>query len=188
MTILWQLFYEFFKIGLFAIGGGMAALPFLQRLSEQKGWFPTSFITDMVAISESTPGPLGINMATYVGYQMAGVIGGIVATLGTIIPSIIIASVVSAYLSKFRNSPLIDHTFYGLRPAVTGLIFAAGYDVMKVSFLNVSGFLETLSFSTLIDPLKLILFVLMFIAIRKFKKHPVVYIASAAVIGILLKL
>ncbi|GAB2044122.1 chromate transporter [Agathobaculum sp. TL06] len=186
--ILWQLFFEFFKIGLFAIGGGMATLPFLQRLSEQKGWFPIDLITDMVAISESTPGPLGINMATYVGFQVSGVIGGIVATLGTILPAIVIVSIVSAYLDKFRHSPIADHIFYGLRPAVTGLIIAAGYDVMKVSFINVSQFVETWSFSTLVEPVSLLIFAIMFVAIRRLNRHPVTYIGCAAVIGLLFKL
>ena len=93
--ILLQLFIEFFKIGLFAVGGGMATIPFLQELSQRTGWFSERFITDMIAISESTPGPIGINMATYVGFNLAGVAGGIVATLGTIIPAIVIITLVS---------------------------------------------------------------------------------------------
>lgn len=95
-----QLFYEFFKIGLFAVGGGMATLPFLQALSQKTGWFTTDFITQMIAISESTPGPIGINMATYVGFNLTGVWGGIVATIGTILPAIIIVSIVSRYGSS----------------------------------------------------------------------------------------
>ena len=120
-----QLFWEFFKIGLFAVGGGMATLPFLQELAEKTGWYPQSLITDMTAISESTPGPIGINMATYVGCNVAGIFGGVVATLGEIIPSVIIVVIVSKYLEKFRGSKLVNDAFYGLRPAVTGLIAAA---------------------------------------------------------------
>ena len=101
-----QLFWEFFKIGLFAVGGGMATLPFLQNLSETTGWFTTSFITDMVAISESTPGPIGINMATYVGFNVAGIPGGILATIGEVLPSILIITIVSKSMEKFRESPL----------------------------------------------------------------------------------
>ncbi len=179
-----QLFYEFFKIGLFAVGGGMATLPFLQALSQKTGWFTTDFITNMIAISESTPGPIGINMATYVGFNLTGVLGGIVATLGTILPAIIIVSVVSRYLEKFSGNPLVDHVFYGLRPTVTGLIAAAGYDVMKVSFLHIGAFLETHAVTDLVDPVKLILFVVAFVTIRKLKKHPVMYIAIAAVVGV----
>ena len=131
-----RLFWEFFQIGLFAVGGGMATLPFLRALAEKTGWFTTALITDMIAISEATPGPIGINMATYVGYQVAGVLGGIMATLGTILPAMIIVTIVSRYLEKFRGNPMVDRAFYGLRPAVTGLIAAAGFDVMKVSLLN----------------------------------------------------
>lgn len=183
-----QLFYEFFKIGLFAVGGGMATLPFLQALSEKTGWFTTDLITNMIAISESTPGPIGINMATYVGYNITGLLGGIVATLGTILPAIIIVSIVSRYLEKFSENPLVNYAFYGLRPTVTGLIAAACFDVMSVSILHISTFLSSRSLLDLIDPIKLILFIVAFVAIRKFKKHPVLYIAVSAVIGIILAL
>ena len=127
-----QLFWEFAKIGLFAVGGGMATLPFLERLSERTGWFDAALITDMVAISESTPGPIGINMATYVGCEIAGVLGGIVATVGLVAPALIVVIIVSKYLEKFRGNTVVDNMFYGLRPAVTGLIAAAGIGVAFV--------------------------------------------------------
>ena len=132
--ILLRLFIEFFKIGLFAIGGGMATIPFLRQLSLSTGWFPPQLITDMIAISESTPGP----MATYVGYNIAGPAGGIAATLGEILPAIIIVTLVSKSLEKFSNNKQIDHIFYGLRPAVTGLIAAAGFDVFKITMTKAS--------------------------------------------------
>ena len=103
-----QLFWEFLKIGLFAVGGGMATLPFLQDLAEKTGWYSQSLITDMIAISESTPGPIGINMATYVGCNVAGFLGGVVATMGEILPAIVIVVTVSRYLEKFRGSKLVD--------------------------------------------------------------------------------
>lgn len=181
-----QLFYEFFKIGLFAVGGGMATLPFLQALSGKTGWYPTSLITDMIAISESTPGPIGINMATYVGFNVAGFCGGLVATLGTILPAVIIVSIVSRYLERFSNSPLINHAFYGLRPTVTGLIAAAGFDVMKVSLFNFDALITNLT--DFVSPLRLLLFVAAFIAIRKFKKHPVLCIAISAAFGLVFAL
>lgn len=92
----------------------------------------------MIAISESTPGPIGINMATYVGYNIAGPAGGIAATLGEILPAIIIVTLVSKSLEKFSNNKQIDHIFYGLRPAVTGLIAAAGFDVFKITMTKAS--------------------------------------------------
>ncbi len=180
-----QLFWEFLKIGTFAVGGGMATLPFLQRLSEATGWYSQAFITDMIAISESTPGPIGINMATYVGYNVAGVLGGIVATMGEVLPAVIIVTLVSKSLERFRGNKLADDAFYGLRPAVTGLIAAAGISVVKVSMFHLDLYQKTGAILDAFDFKKLIFFVLVFFAIKKFKKHPTVYIACAAVVGIL---
>ena len=182
-----QLFWEFFKTGLFAVGGGLATIPFLQRLAETSGWYPQSLITDMIAISESTPGPIGINMATYVGCNVAGVLGGITATLGTILPSIIIVVTVSRYLEKFRSSKIVDSAFYGLRPAVTGLIAAAGLSVVQVSMFHLDLYQQTGVLLDMFDFKKLAFFVIAFVAIKKFKLHPIVYIACAAVVGLVLQ-
>lgn len=181
-----QLFWEFLKIGLFAVGGGMATLPFLQRLSESTGWFPQSLITDMIAISESTPGPIGINMATYVGYSIAGIPGGIVATMGEVLPAIVIVVFVSKSLERFRGNTLVDAAFYGLRPAVTGLIAAAGIGVVQVSMLHWDLFQQTGNILDAFDLVKIAYFLLIFFAIRKFKKHPILYIAVSAAVGIVL--
>ena len=99
-----RLMIEFFKTGLFAIGGGLATLPFLYELSEKTGWFTTTDISNMIAISESTPGPIGINMSTYVGFHTAGLLGGIVTTLSLVLPSIIIIEIISKVLTKFKES------------------------------------------------------------------------------------
>ena len=181
-----QLFWEFLKIGLFAVGGGMATLPFLQDLSEKTGWYSQSLITDMIAISESTPGPIGINMATYVGCNVAGFLGGVVATMGEILPAIVIVVTVSRYLEKFRGSKLVDAAFYGLRPAVTGLIAAAGISVVQVAMFHFDLYRQTGVLMDAFDLKKIVFFVVAFAAIKKFKLHPVVYIACAAVVGILL--
>ena len=140
----------------------------------------------MIAVSESTPGPIGINMATYVGCTVAGVLGGIVATLGEIIPSIVIVVIVSKSLEKFRDSTLVGDMFYGLRPAVTGLIAAAGLSVFKVCMLHFDLYEKTGALLDLLDFKKIIYFALVFFAIKKLKKHPVMYIAVSAVVGILL--
>lgn len=182
-----QLFFEFFKIGLFAVGGGMATIPFLQRLGESTGWFNQQLISDMVAISESTPGPIGINMATYVGYSVAGVLGGVVATLGEILPSIIIVVIFSKSLEKFSKNKYLEWGFYGMRPAVTGLIAAAAISLVKVSIVNISLYEATGVLLDLVDIKKIIYFAVVFIAIKKFKKHPITYIGASAVIGIALK-
>ena len=179
-----QLFWEFLKIGLFAVGGGMATLPFLQELAERTGWFSQDLITDMIAISESTPGPIGINMATYVGCNIAGVPGGILATMGEVIPSVIIVVIISMYLEKFRSSTVVGDAFYGLRPAVTGLIAAAGISVVKVAMFHLDLYQETGVPLDIFDWKKILLFIAAFVGIRKLKWQPVAFIAISAVIGI----
>jgi len=179
-----RLFFEFFKIGLFAVGGGMATLPFLQRLGESTGWFGQQLITDMVAISESTPGPIGVNMATYVGYNVGGVPGGVAATLGLAMPSIIISIIFSKFIGKLKGNKYLDYAFYGMRPAVTGLIAAAAISVLQVAVLNTRLFNQTGNILDLADPKKIIFFVIVFWAIKKFKKHPITYIGISAVVGL----
>ena len=179
-----RLYFEFFKIGLFAVGGGMATLPFLQRLGEKTGWFTQQFITDMVAISESTPGPIGVNMATYVGYNIGGIAGGIVATMGLVMPCIILSIVFSKFLAKLSGNRYLEYAFYGMRPAVTGLIAAAAISVIQVAVFNTELFKQTGSLTDLADPKKIIYFAVVFFAIRKFKKHPIIYIAISAAVGI----
>ena len=130
MTLYLRLYWEFFKTGLFAIGGGMATLPFLKDIGATTGWFTQTDLMNMLAVSESTPGPVGINMATYVGYTVAGVPGAIIATIGEVTPSIVVILIVAAMLAKFRDSKAVADAFYGLRPASTGLIGAACAGVM----------------------------------------------------------
>ncbi len=182
--ILLRLFWEFFKIGLFAIGGGMTALPFLQDLAEKTGWYSQAFITDMIAISESTPGPIGINMATYVGCNVAGLLGGVVATLGMVAPSLVIVLAVCRSLERFRSSTVVEDMFYCLRPAVTGLIAAAGIGVAQVAMIHVDAYRLTGALADLIDLKKLLLFAAVFVGIKKLKWHPVAFIALSAVVGI----
>ena len=122
-----RLFFEFFKAGLFAVGGGLATLPFLYDMAEKTGWFTAETVMDMIAISESTPGPIGVNMATYAGFTTAGVLGSVCATVGLVFPSVIIIIFVYKMLEKFKGSKLVNDVFYGLRPAVAGLVGAAGF-------------------------------------------------------------
>ena len=131
-----RLFWEFFKTGMFSIGGGMATLPFLQKMGEATGWFTSAQLADMFAISESTPGPIGVNMATYVGYNVAGIFGGIIATLGETLPCIILVILFSKFLTKLSGNKYLDYAFYGMRPAVTGLIAAAAVSVLQVAVLK----------------------------------------------------
>lgn len=115
-----QLFWQFFKTGLFAVGGGLATLPFLQEMSRLTHWFTTTDIADMVAVSESTPGPLGVNMATYVGFKTAGFAGGAIATLGLIAPSIIIILIIARMLRRFQSSAIVSQIFFRPPPCVSG--------------------------------------------------------------------
>ena len=137
MSLYLRLFWEFFKTGLFAIGGGMATLPFLKDIGQSTGWYTQSDLMNMLAVSESTPGPIGINMATYVGFTagsaygtLGGILGAIVATVGEVTPSIVVILIIAAMLKKFRDSKLVNNAFYGLRPASTGLIGAACISVV----------------------------------------------------------
>ena len=182
------LFLEFFKIGLFAIGGGLATLPFLYDLTNKYSWISADTVADMVAISQSTPGPLGINMATYSGYQGGGILGGIIATIGLITPSIIVIIIVAKILTKFKESPYVNAVFYGLRPAVTGLIAAAGFAVFKVTILNLDNYKFTKNLLSLINIKATLLLVGIFLAIKYFKKHPILYIFLGALAGIIFKL
>jgi len=182
--ILLQLFWEFFKTGLFAVGGGLATFPFLQAMSEKTGWFTTAQLADMIAVSESTPGPMGVNAATYVGHTVAGVPGAVVATLGLITPSIIIILIIAAFLSAFRESKYVQRVFYGLRPASSGLIAASGLSVAAMAFSrsNVGEFLERIHIPGIL------LAVILLYLTRCCKKtkglHPIIFILVSAIVGI----
>ena len=182
------LFLEFFKIGLFSVGGGLATIPFLYDLIGKYNWYNESVLIDMIAVSESTPGPIGINMATFSGYEASGIWGGILATLGLIFPSVIIIIILARFLQKFKDSILIKSIFTTLRPAVTALIAAAGFQVFKISILSIDKFNKTNNLLDLINFKSLTLLFFLLFTIRKYKKHPIVYIASAAIIGVVFKL
>jgi len=193
MTYL-QLYWEFFKTGLFAVGGGMATIPFLYDLSDSTGWFTRNDLANMIAVGESTPGPIGVNMATYVGFVtgmaqdgLAGALfGAVTTTLGLVTPSIIVIIIIAAMLKAFRNSKLVNDAFYGLRPASTGLIAAAGLSV-AISNLILVGGTATHQYSP--NWKGLILAAVLWLLTNKVKKtkklHPIVFIAASAVIGIL---
>lgn len=187
MTLL-LLFYEFFKAGLFAVGGGLATLPFLYDIAAQYDWLPMEAMPDMIAVSESTPGPLGINMATYAGYHAYGVLGAIVATTGLVLPSLIVIIIVANFLKKFQTNPLVQDGFSGLRPIVAALIGAACWQVMKITLFTFDLFEETGNYLDLFNWKTLFFFVLIYVLLKKYKKHPVVYIAGAAVAGIVFQM
>lgn len=181
------LMFEFFKTGLFAIGGGMATIPFLYEIAEKYPWFTTAQLIDMIAISESTPGPVGVNMATFGGYMAGGIKGGLVATLSLVLPSYIIILIIARILDKFQGSKTVQRAFDGLRPAVAGLLSVAAMEIFKVSLFTEVG-TTVLSWIKGVDLKALILFIAMFLAVYFGKKHPIVYIVAGAALGIVLNL
>ena len=186
MTIYLQLFYEFFKTGLFAIGGGMATLPFLKDMAVRTGWFTTSELADMLAVSESTPGPIGVNMATYVGFTTAGIPGALIATAGLVLPSVIIILIIAAVLKAFRDNRYVSAAFYGLRPASTAMVAAAGIGVVLLALVNTEA--AGLAFFRWREiALAAVILVLTRWTPKVKNLHPIVFIAFSAVIGILLK-
>ena len=193
MTYL-RLFWEFFKTGLFAVGGGMATVPFLKNIGLATGWYSQTDLMNMLAVSESTPGPIGINMATYVGFTVAGIPGAVIATIGEVTPSIIVILIVAAMLTKFRNSKYVENAFYGLRPASTGLIGAACVILEVLTCIRVASADGSLlnSFEmtggSLLNLQGLILAAMLLVLtnwVKPTKKlHPIVFIGISAVVGV----
>ena len=194
--ILLRLFFECAKVGLFSVGGGLATIPFLQRMGESTGWFTNVELTTMIAVSESTPGPMGVNMATYVGFASGGPVGGVVATLGLIFPSIVIILVISGFLQKFRQSKIVDGVFYGLRAASVALITASMLQVAKIALMfhetgheiapgqAVSRY-ELFYWPAII--LAVVIFVLVKFSPAK-KLHPICFIGLAALAGVIFQM
>ena len=187
-----RLFWEFFKVGLFSVGGGLATLPFLYSLGAKTGWFSTADVANMLAVSESTPGPIGVNMATYAGFDCAGVLGGVVATLGLVTPSVIVIVLIAMALQAFRTNKYVDAAFYTLHPASTGLIAAAGWSVFALVLVNLDAYRVSYQLADLLQWKNLLLFAVIWVLtnlVKPLKKlHPVVFLALAAVVGIVFRL
>ncbi|MDO4161672.1 MAG: chromate transporter [Pseudomonadota bacterium] len=165
--------YEFFKIGLFAVGGGLVTVPFLYDLTEQYDWFTAKELTDMIAVSQSTPGPTGINMATYAGYKAAGIAGGVWATLWLVAPSVIVVYLIAKILNKWSDNPNVLRVLGGIRPAVLALILFAGWDIAKESITNVQ---------------TVVLLVVLVVLMRFYKKSAIFYIVLSAVAGLIFRI
>lgn len=195
MMLYLRLFWEFFKTGLFAVGGGMATIPFLYNMADATGWFTRNDVANMIAVGESTPGPIGVNMATYVGYvtgSNAGglpfaILGAVVATIGLITPSIIIILIIASFLKSFRDNRYVDSAFYGLRPASTGLIAAAGLSVVVSNLFFPEAMAEGFSLAVLNWKgwaLAVVLWVLTNKVKQTKKLHPILFILASAAAGI----
>ena len=183
IILLLLVFWEFFKIGLFAVGGGPATIPFLMELAKNYDWFSARELTDMIAISESTPGPIGINMATYVGFHTLGTLGGVISTLGLIIPSIIVITIIAKFFQSMNKNPKVQAVFAGIRPAVTGIIASAVYTMCKVSLFSTT---DAGSITPEWKSIILSLLVLGLLQIKKLKKiHPFFWFVFGAAVGII---
>ena len=173
-----QLFYEFFKTGLFAVGGGLATLPFLYDMADRTGWFTRPQLADMLAVSESTPGPIGVNMATYVGFVTCGIPGAIISTLGLVTPSIIVILIIAAFLKAFRHNRYVEAAFYGLRPASTAMVAAAAITLLNTGATGLA-----------IVNWKALALAAVILALTRWVKptkglHPIVFILASAVVGV----
>ncbi len=203
MMLYLRLFYEFFKTGLFSIGGGMATIPFLYQIADKTGWFDNGDLANMIAVGESTPGPIGVNMATYVGYVtgmeqggiLSAVCGAVIATLGLITPSIIIILIVAGFLKSFKDNKYVNNAFYGLRPASTGLIAAAGLSVITTNLFAsdiLSHGFDVMAILKDVNWLGIILAVVLWIFTNVIKKtkgwHPIIFIGISAVVGIVFQM
>lgn len=184
MILLLRLYWEFFKTGLFAVGGGLATLPFLSQMADKTGWFTQGQLMDMVAVSESTPGPIGINTATYVGFTTSGVPGALAATLGLVSPSILIILVIASFLKAFRSNRFVEGVFRCLRPASTGLIAASGLSVAAIAFYTAApeGLLAGIQWKAVVLAAVLVLATRVIPQTKKL--HPVFWIALSALAGI----
>ena len=186
------LFFEFFKVGLFAVGGGMSSIPFLMELARKYPWLTLAELTNMIAISESTPGPIGVNCATYVGYHACGIFGSLSATLGLVLPSFLIISVISYFFQKYKDSRIVQSVFTGIRPTVCALICYAVMQIIKVTIFAVSEAADAVEISLVSFKLPALLLILALFGVMqvpKLKKtHPLVWIAAGAVLGTVLKL
>ncbi len=171
--VYWLLFFEFFKIGLFAIGGGMVTIPFLFDLTKKYDWFSVEELTNMIAVSQSTPGPIGVNMATYAGFQTLGIFGGVMATFGLVLPSLIIVILVSKLLNKYAENSLVQAIMASVRSAVVALILLAGVELCRLSVVDCQLALFAVGF---------------FLVVHFYPRSPIFYILLSAVLGIVLKL
>jgi chromate transporter len=185
------LFVEFFKTGLFAVGGGLATVPFIRDMGATYGWISEAEIANIIAIAESTPGPIGVNAATYVGFLVRGIPGAVLATLGLVTPSVIIIILVAGAIRKYSDSHMVQSLFRALRPAAIGLITAAGFSLLLTS-LGVKANFTRLTFSAdWYSLLKLGIYgVFTFFAFWKktAKIHPLFYILTGGAIGAILSL
>lgn len=188
MKLYILLYFEFFKIGLFSLGGGYATLPFLYHMSEQYQWFSSTELTQMLAISSITPGPVGLNVATYAGFKTAGVLGSIIATSAIMMPSYFMVIVISKMLKKFKDNFLVESALYALRPATAAMIGAVSIRLFKDCVIRSLEF-NTFSFvniTSFVDIKAIFLIICLFIFSFYYKRDPLLFLIIGAIAGIFL--
>lgn len=179
-----ELMLTFFYVGLFTIGGGLVAITLMYEPVVGRGLISSEQFYNMVAISESTPGPIGINMATYVGYELYGVLGGIAATAATVLPSLIVIIVIAKYFSRFQEKPLVKAAFTGLRPAVTGMVLVAAAQVLQIAVLDTDAFSRGEGWLAAIRMPEAVFYLAAAVTLLKTRLHPVAVVALGAVFGV----
>ncbi len=179
-----ELFIRFFTIGICSFGGGYAAMPLIQsHIVESAGWMTESQFVDLISISEMTPGPIILNTATFTGEQMAGIMGAFAATFGSVLPSILIVSIISRLYFKSKNTEKIQKTLYFARPAVCALIFSAGLSLLRSALLTDSWIVDKIGIN--LDIWAVIMIMLCFVLLRRLKKSPILILIVSAVSGLL---
>ena len=187
-----ELFAIFFCIGLFTIGGGLVAITSMQQIVVGRGWITSERFFNMVAISESTPGPIGVNMATYIGCEFHGFLGGVVATLGEVLPSLICIILIAKFFTRFQEKPLVKSVFACLRPVTAGVVLVVCAQIFSLSLLNLSavsdnasgGFVGLAQLTGLFRWKSLAFYAAALLALFKTKVHPIAIVFAGALFGI----
>ncbi|MBQ3140829.1 MAG: chromate transporter [Clostridia bacterium] len=186
MSTLFWLFVEFFKTGLFAVGGGLATIPFIYDIAARYDWLDASQLPNMIAIAESTPGPIGVNVATYAGFHAAGILGAVVATLALITPSFIIILIVSTMLAKFRSNRYVSNALTMVRPVSAAMISAVAVTMVFTASVVGQAYAPSAEYFAQINWIAMALVAVFTFAVMKIKAHPIVFIGVGAVLGIAL--
>lgn len=182
--ICWQLFFSFLQVGMFSVGGGYAAIPLIRSLAvEQYGWLTMKEFTDLITISEMTPGPIAVNSATFVGLRIARLPGAIAATLGCIAPALLLVSALSLLYRKYRSMAALQAVLACLRPVVVALIFGAGLSILSQALFH--GAPAALSS---LDPVGAVSFAAAFFALRRYRANPILIILACGMAGLALSL
>jgi chromate transporter len=183
-----RLFLSFFKIGLFSFGGGYAMIPLIQSENAMYNWISSSDLIDIIAISEMTPGPVAVNSATFIGYNAGGILGGIIATIGVTLPSLLLVLIVANVFFKFSKHPLKTMAFYGIRPVIAGLIISAALVVAETAFFKSGISLNETAENIfqLISLQNVFIFVLSLLLLLKTKINPVIIILISGILGVLI--